>query len=79
MPCAIWFLVWQSRLNIPQFTVRESPGPDSDARLNMIYHNLAGRPAAIAVNLLATDLNGRLEWYYDPLQSGLVAGFPEAA
>ena len=64
-------------LNFPQFTVRQAPGPDSDLTQNTIYHNLAGRPQPNAVNLLATDLSGRLEWYYDPLHSGLVAiGLP---
>jgi arylsulfate sulfotransferase len=66
-----------STLNIPPFTVRLGPGPGSDVSQNVVYHNLAGRPAVNAVNLLATDLLGRVQWYYDPLQSGLVAiGLP---
>ena len=58
-------------LNIPRFTVRQAPGPGTELRRGLIYHNLAGRPAANAVNLLATDLSGSLVWYYDPLASGL--------
>jgi arylsulfate sulfotransferase len=58
-------------LSIPHFTVRQALGPESDLSQKMIYHNFTGRPAANAVNLLATDLDGRLEWYCDPLQSGL--------
>ena len=38
------------------------------------------RPAANHVNLLATDLSGRLQWYYDPLASGLIGiGLPGSA
>ena len=50
-------------LSIPSFTVRQAPDPDADVRRGLVYHNLAARPAANAVNLLATDLSGRLEWY----------------
>ena len=64
-------------LSIPAFTVRQAPGPGAELRRDLIYHNLAARPAANAVNLLATDLSGRLEWYYDPLASGLIGiGLP---
>ncbi len=67
-------------LNIPSFTVRQAPDPDADVRRGLVYHNLAARPAPNAVNLLATDLSGRLEWYYDPLASGLVGiGLPGSA
>jgi arylsulfate sulfotransferase len=59
-------------LSFPRFTVRQAPGPESDDSQQMIYHNFAGRPAPNAVNQVATDLNGRIEWYYDPLESGLV-------
>ncbi len=67
-------------LSIPAFTIRQAPGPGTETRRDLIYHNLARRPAANAVNLLATDLNGHLEWYYDPLASGLVGiGQPGSA
>ena len=67
-------------LSIPSFTIRQAPGPGAELRRDLLYHNLAARPAANAVNLLATDLNGRLEWYYDPLASGLVGiGQPGSA
>ena len=67
-------------LNIPAFTIRQAPGPGTELRRDLIYHNLAARPAANAVNLLATDLSGNLEWYYDPLASGLIAiGLPGSA
>jgi len=60
-------------LSIPPFTIRQAPGPGTDLRSDVLYHNLAARPAANQVNLLATDLSARLEWYYDPLASGLIA------
>jgi hypothetical protein len=64
-------------LSIPPFTIRQAPGPGADLSRDVLYHNLAARPAANAVNLLATDLSGRLEWYYDPLASGLIGiGLP---
>lgn len=67
-------------LSIPLFTVRQAPGPGADLRRDLIYHNLAARPAANHVNLLATDLSGALAWYYDPLASGLIAiGLPGSA
>ena len=67
-------------LSIPSFTVRQAPGPGTELRRDLLYHNLARRPAANAVNLLATDLKGRLEWYYDPLASGLIGiGQPGSA
>ena len=67
-------------LSIPAFTIRQAPGPGADLRRDVIYHNLARRPAANQVNLLATDLSGRVEWYYDPLASGLIGiGLPGSA
>jgi hypothetical protein len=67
-------------LSIPAFTVRQAPGPEAEPGRPLIYHNLAARPAANAVNLLASDLSGRLVWYYDPLASGLVGiGLPGSA
>ena len=67
-------------LTIPAFTIRQAPGPDAELDRPVIYHNLAARPAANAVNLLASDLSGRLVWYYDPLASGLVGiGQPGSA
>jgi arylsulfate sulfotransferase len=67
-------------LSIPAFTVRQAPGPGSEPSRGLVYHNLAARPAANAVNLLATDLRGALLWYYDPLASGLIGiGLPGSA
>jgi arylsulfate sulfotransferase len=63
-------------LNFPSFGVLQPPGPRSDLSQDMIYHNFTARPQPNAVNLVATDLLGRVEWYSDPLQSGLSNGAP---
>ena len=63
-------------LNFPSFGVLQPPGPRSDLSQDVVYHNFTGRPQPNAVNLVATDLLGRVEWYSDPLQSGLSNGPP---
>jgi len=63
-------------LNFPALTVRQAPGPGSDLSQGMVYNNFTGRPQPNAVNVFATDLAGRIEWYYDPVNSGLVNGAP---
>jgi hypothetical protein len=62
-----------STLTFSTFTVDQPPGPGSDPDQDMVFHSLTG-PAANssrAPNPTATDLSGRVEWYYDPQQSGL--------
>jgi arylsulfate sulfotransferase len=63
-------------LDFPSFVVRRPPGRKSDISQDVIYHNFTARPQPNAVNLVATDLLGRVEWYSDPLQSGLSNGAP---
>jgi hypothetical protein len=63
-------------LSFPSLTVRRAPGPHSDLSQDVVYHNFTARPQPNAVNLVATDLLGRVEWYNDPLQSGLSNGAP---
>jgi hypothetical protein len=63
-------------LDFPSFTVRKGPRAGSDLSQNMVLHNFVQRPTANAVNILATDLLGRIEWYLDPVQSGVVNGAP---
>jgi hypothetical protein len=57
-------------LTIPAFTVQQPPAPGSDADQDMIYQQLAAVPGNV-LNPLVTDLQGRVEWYYDPVSSGL--------
>jgi len=57
-------------LRFPSFTVQQSPGPGSDLDQDMIFHQLPNGPSNVP-NPLATDLQGRVVWYYDAQQSGL--------
>ncbi len=57
-------------LRFPSFTVQQPPGPGSDLDQDMIFHQLPNGPSNVP-NPLATDLQGRVVWYYDAQQSGL--------
>ena len=63
-------------LSFPTFAVRRGPRPQSDVTQGMVYHNFTARPGANAVNVIATDLLGRVQWYLDPLDSGVLNGAP---
>jgi arylsulfate sulfotransferase len=63
-----------SNLAFPSFTVQQPPGTGSDADQDMIFHQ-APRGASNVPNPVATDLQGRVEWYYDVSHSGLTATF----
>jgi arylsulfate sulfotransferase len=56
-------------LTIPAFTVRQPPGPASDTDPDLVFHQQI-RSTPNAPPLLATDLMGRVTWYYDVSQSG---------
>jgi hypothetical protein len=59
-------------LQFPDFTVAQAPAPGSDLSQSMVLHfALAGNTSA--VNILATDLQGQVNWYYDPQASGLTS------
>ena len=62
-----------STLTFPTFTVAQPPGTGSDLDQDMIFHSLVftGPDASSNSHPIATDLSGRVEWYYDALQSGL--------
>jgi hypothetical protein len=64
-----------STLTFPTFTVRQPPGPGSDLDQDMLFHQFAGS-AGNAPNPLATDLSGRVVWYYDVSQSGFTRTYP---
>ena len=57
-------------LSFPTFTVQQPTGAGSDGDQDMIFHQLIKAPSNVP-NPLATDLQGRVEWYYDVSQSGL--------
>src|SRR5882724_800121 len=62
-----------STLTFPTFTVSQPPGPGSDLDQDMVFHSLVftGPDATSNSHPLATDLSGRVEWYFDAQQSGL--------
>lgn len=62
-----------ANLTLPTFTVAQAPGPESDLDQDMVFHSLVftGPDASSNSHPIATDLSGRVEWYYDALQSGL--------
>jgi hypothetical protein len=64
-----------STLAFPTFTVRQPPGPGSDLDQDMLFHQLAGSAGNVP-NPLATDLSGRVVWYYDVSQSGFTRTYP---
>jgi hypothetical protein len=57
-------------LTFPTFTVIQPPGPQSDLDQDMIFHSLSTSPNN-APDHVATDLTGRVMWYFDAQQSGL--------
>jgi arylsulfate sulfotransferase len=59
----------------PSFTVIQPPGPGSDLDQDMLFQQFANSPNN-APNPLATDLSGRVVWYYDVSQSGFTRTFP---
>jgi hypothetical protein len=61
-------------LAMPSFTLRQPPGAESDLSQNMVFHMLLNGSSP-SINVLATDLMGRVEWYYDSAASGLESPF----
>jgi arylsulfate sulfotransferase len=57
-------------LAFPTFTVQQPPGPGSDLDQGMIFQQFPSAPSN-APNPLATDLSGRVVWYYDVARAGL--------
>jgi arylsulfate sulfotransferase len=65
--------VLPSTLTFPTLTPTQPPGTGSDTDQDMVLHSLVG-PALTGnriPNPIATDLSGRVEWYFDHQQSGL--------
>jgi hypothetical protein len=58
-----------ANLAIPAFTATQPPGPDSDAALDMVFHQRIDVPPS-APPLIATDLTGRVMWYSDLTGAG---------
>jgi hypothetical protein len=63
-----------STITFPSFVIRQPPDAGADSQLSAIIHMLL--PASNTASLLATDLDGNVIWYYDPVQSGLSSFLP---
>jgi hypothetical protein len=62
-------------LSFPTYTATLPQGPESDIEQDMIFH-LSARQPGLVPNPFATDVQGRVMWYYDPTDSGLTFTFP---
>jgi hypothetical protein len=62
-------------LTFPTYSAIVPLGPESDLSQDMIFHISARQPGLVP-NPLATDLQGRVMWYYDPTDAGLTYTFP---
>jgi hypothetical protein len=60
-------------LTFPAFAASQPPDAASDLDQDMVFHSLVftGPDASASSHPIATDLAGRVEWYYDIQQSGL--------
>jgi arylsulfate sulfotransferase len=63
-------------LQIATFQLRMPAGRQSDTKSPVIFHFLNPQPAPFLANPLATDLRGRLVWYFDPRHTGLSEIWP---
>jgi pimeloyl-ACP methyl ester carboxylesterase len=59
----------------PSFTVIQPPASGSDLDQDLLFDQFASSPSN-AANPVATDLSGRIVWYYDVSQSGFTRTFP---
>ena len=69
--CSVLFITGgiPANLTIPAFTVQQPPGPGSDVDQDMVFHQLL-QGNSKTPPLVATDLSGRVTWYYDLSASG---------
>jgi hypothetical protein len=64
-----------STLTFPTRNVVQPPGPGSDLDQDVLFQSLA-RPGQNVPYVYATDLAGRITWYYDSPHAGFVANLP---
>src|SRR5262249_34582926 len=63
-----------ANLTLPSYSVIQPPGPGSDLSQNMVFHMAVARGPS-NVRVLATDLMGNVDWYYDPIASEFPSAF----
>ncbi len=54
-------------VTFPTFTEQQAPPPGSDISQDLILHDGIGTTTSNAVTTVATDLEGNIVWYYDPV------------
>ena len=59
-----------TNVDMATFTVTQPPGPESDLKDDMVLHWIA-QSVGNTVSPIATDLQGRVEWYYNNPAAGL--------
>ena len=71
-PVAITTGSLPANVNFPTFTVVQPPAAGTDLSQSEIFHAGVnkGKASINTVNTLATDLNGNVIWYYDPVANG---------
>ncbi len=57
-------------LKFPTFTVVQPPAAGTDLSQNVVFHAGFSSEVDNTVNTMATDLNGKVIWYYDPVANG---------
>jgi hypothetical protein len=63
-----------TNLTFPEYRIIQPPGPGSDLSQDMVFHMAVARGPG-TVKVLATDLMGNVDWYYDPIASGFPSAF----
>ena len=60
-----------TNLTFPTFTVVQGPDANTDLSQNMVFHEATVNHTTTAsdVTTMATDLNGNILWYYDPVSN----------
>ena len=63
-----------ANVQFPTFTVVQPPAAGTDLSQNEIFHAgfNVGKASINTANTLATDLNGNVIWYYDPVANGFL-------
>jgi hypothetical protein len=64
-----------TNVTFPTFTQVQVPSPANDPTQDMIFHIGINDPTG-TVNTLATDLQGRVDWYYDPVANNFKSYAP---
>lgn len=65
-------------LPFPTFAVRKAPPPGTDVSQDVVFH-VGTNPAGGTINTLATNLGGKVVWYYDSITNRFPGYAPSLA